>query len=66
VVTLGGDDVAAYREAVAERNFMAMRQAVYVPRTANGSQKLARLVDIVEEATANDRKVVVFSLSKSI
>jgi SNF2 family DNA or RNA helicase len=65
-VTLGGDDFAAYREAVAERNFMAMRQAAYVPGTAMGSQKLARLVDIVEEATANDRKVVVFSFFRRV
>ena len=65
-VTLSGDDFAAYREAVSERNFMAMRQAAYVPGTAKGSQKLARLVDIVEEATANDRKVVVFSFFRRV
>jgi SNF2 family DNA or RNA helicase len=65
-VTLGGDDFAAYREAVAERNFMAMRQAAYVPGTPKGSQKLSRLVDIVEEATANDRKVVVFSYFRRV
>jgi SNF2 family DNA or RNA helicase len=65
-VTLSGDDFAAYREAVSERNFMAMRQAAYVAGTAKGSQKLARLVDIVEEATANDRKVVVFSFFRRV
>jgi SNF2 family DNA or RNA helicase len=45
---------------------MAMRQAAYVPGTAAASQKLARLVDIVEEATANDRKVVVFSFFRRV
>jgi SNF2 family DNA or RNA helicase len=65
-VTLGGDDFAAYREAVAERNFMAMRQAAYAPGTASGSQKLARLAEIVEEATANDRKVIVFSFFRRV
>jgi superfamily II DNA or RNA helicase len=65
-VTLGGDDFVAYREAVADRNFMAMRQAAYMPGTPNGSQKLARLVDIVDEATANDRKVVVFSFFRRV
>jgi SNF2 family DNA or RNA helicase len=65
-VTFGADDFAAYREAVAERNFMAMRQAAFTPGTAVASQKLARLVDIVEEATDNDRKVVVFSFFRRV
>jgi SNF2 family DNA or RNA helicase len=65
-VTFGGDDFAAYRDAVAERNFMAMRQAAFIPGAAAASQKLARLVDIVEEATANGRKVVVFSFFRRV
>jgi SNF2 family DNA or RNA helicase len=65
-VTFGGDDFAAYRDAVAERNFMAMRQAAYMPGAAAASQKLARLVDIVEEALANDRKVVIFSFFRRV
>jgi superfamily II DNA or RNA helicase len=65
-VTFGVDDFGAYREAVAERNFMAMRQAAYLPGTAAASQKLARLVEIVEEATANDRKVIVFSFFRRV
>lgn len=65
-VTFVGDDFAAYRDAVAERNFMAMRQAAYLPGTAVASQKLARLVEIVEEATANNRKIVVFSFFRRV
>jgi SNF2 family DNA or RNA helicase len=65
-VTFGNDDFAAYREAVADRNFMAMRQAAYLPGTAAASQKLARLVEIIEEATANERKVIVFSFFRRV
>jgi SNF2 family DNA or RNA helicase len=56
-----GADLAAYRHAVAERQFMAMRRAAFVPGTTAGSAKLDRLVEIVDEALANGRKVVVFS-----
>src|SRR5262249_44425091 len=65
-VDLEGDDLDAYRDAVAEGNFMAMRRAAYAPGTITGSAKLARLVEIVEEAGANDRKVVVFSFFKDV
>src|SRR5262249_32699001 len=65
-VTFGGDDLVAYPDAVAEGNFMAMRQAAYVPGSGRGSQKLARLVDIVEEATANGRKIVIFSFFRRV
>ncbi len=60
-VELTGADLHAYREAVASRNFMAMRRAAYTPKDVTGSAKLARLVDVVSEVTANGRKVVVFS-----
>ena len=56
-----GDDLAAYRQAVVERQFMAMRRAAFVPATTKGSAKLDRLVEIVDEALENGRKVVVFS-----
>lgn len=60
-VELEGLALAAYRDAVASGNFMAMRRAAYAPGTTTGSAKLARLAEIVEEASANGRKVVVFS-----
>ncbi|MGY0465405.1 DEAD/DEAH box helicase [Kitasatospora sp. cg17-2] len=52
-------DFAAYRAAVAAGNFMAMRRAAYADPAR--SAKLQRLREIVEEAAANGRKVVVFS-----
>ncbi len=60
-VELEGPALAAYRDAVASGNFMAMRRAAYLPATTSGSAKLARLAEIVEESSANGRKVVVFS-----
>ena len=60
-VTFGTADASAYRSAVAEGNFMAMRQAAYAPGNAAGSAKLDRLSEIVEEAASNGRKIVVFS-----
>ncbi|TDB96104.1 SNF2-related protein [Actinomadura sp. 7K534] len=57
-------DAAAYRRAVADGNFMAMRRAAYaVPRK---SAKLGRLLELVEEADANDLKVVVFSYFRDV
>ncbi|MFI0444897.1 DEAD/DEAH box helicase [Actinomadura sp. 6N118] len=57
-------DAAAYRRAVASGNFMAMRNAAYaVPRK---SAKLKRVVELVEEAAANELKVVVFSFFRDV
>ncbi|GAA3413531.1 DEAD/DEAH box helicase [Streptosporangium vulgare] len=57
-------DLAAYREAVADGNFMAMRRAAYaVPET---SAKLQRLLELVDEAAGNDLKVVVFSYFRDV
>jgi len=52
------DDERVYREAVVAGNFMAMRQAAML---ASDSQKMERLIEVVEEAEANDRRVIVFS-----
>ncbi|WP_425005606.1 DEAD/DEAH box helicase [Mycolicibacterium sp. S3B2] len=52
-------DASAYRSAVEQRNFMAMRQATM--KQGLKSTKMQRLVEIVEEAEANGRRVVVFS-----
>ncbi|MFG1999827.1 DEAD/DEAH box helicase [Spirillospora sp. NPDC048911] len=57
-------DAAAYRRAVAAGNFMAMRNAAYAnPRR---SAKLKRVVELVEEAAANELKVVVFSFFRDV
>jgi superfamily II DNA or RNA helicase len=55
----GSADSSAYREAVAAGNFMAMRRAAYAQ--PDESAKLKRLVELVDEAAANDLKVVIFS-----
>ncbi len=60
-VELGSSDGAAYREAVASGNFMAMRRAAYVPGTPQGSAKLDRLAELLDECAAEGAKVLVFS-----
>ncbi|WP_435108661.1 DEAD/DEAH box helicase [Nocardiopsis synnemataformans] len=58
-VPLTAADRTAYRRAVAEGNFAAMRQAAMVE--GRGSGKVQRLLEIVEEAEDNGRRVIVFS-----
>lgn len=65
-VELEGEALAAYRAAVASGNFMAMRRAAYAPGRPDDSAKLRRLVEIVEEAAANNRKIVVFSYFRDV
>lgn len=52
-------DAIAYRDAVMAGNFQAMRQAALLQ--GSDSEKLQRLIEIVEEAEDNGRKVIVFS-----
>jgi superfamily II DNA or RNA helicase len=65
-VELDGKALLAYREAVYAGNFMAMRRAAFAPRTVQDSAKLRRLVEIADEATADGRKVVVFSFFRDV
>ena len=58
---LNGPAADTYRQAVLGRNFMEMRRAAFMTRRAHDSPKLNRLLELVNEAIANDRKVVVFS-----
>ncbi|MDL4817900.1 DEAD/DEAH box helicase [Actinomadura opuntiae] len=57
-------DEAAYRQAVADGNFMAMRRAAYAD--PKRSAKLARLLELVDEADRNGLKVVVFSYFRDV
>jgi superfamily II DNA or RNA helicase len=57
-------DRAAYREAVSEGNFMAMRQAALL--TGRDSEKLLRLRELVDEAKNNGRRVIVFSYFRTV
>jgi SNF2 family DNA or RNA helicase len=71
-VPLDGHALAAYRAAVAEGSFMKMRRAAFdtggVPSEKATAEpgKLDRLVDLVDEATQDGRKVVVFSFFRSV
>jgi SNF2 family DNA or RNA helicase len=65
-VALEGAAMRAYRTAVVEGNFMAMRRAAFDPGTVKGSQKLRRLVEIVSEAADGGRKVIVFSYFRDV
>lgn len=58
-ITMSSEDASAYREAVRTGNVMAMRQAAMKHGTK--SAKMQRLAEIVDEAEANGRRVIVFS-----
>jgi superfamily II DNA or RNA helicase len=65
-VALEGAAMRAYRKAVREGNFMAMRRAAFDPGTVKGSQKLRRLAEIVGQAADGGRKVIVFSYFRDV
>ncbi len=62
----GALDGLAYRAAVRDGNFMAMRRAAFAVRQPRESAKLTRLLELVREAMTNDRKVVVFSYFRDV
>lgn len=57
-------DEQRYRAAVIEGNFAAMRQAALLGGAK--SEKMQRLIDIVQEAEDNERKVLVFSYFRNV
>ncbi|MEU3774796.1 DEAD/DEAH box helicase [Streptomyces sp. NPDC032472] len=61
---LGAGDREAYRAAVRDGNFMAMRRAAYA--RPEKSAKLRRLRELVADAAANGLKVVVFSSFREV
>lgn len=62
----GTEDGAAYRVAVREGNFMAMRRAAFAVRQPRDSAKLTRLLELAREAMATNRNVVVFSYFRDV
>lgn len=56
-------DERVYREAVQAGHFMLMRRAAML---SPQSMKLSRLIEIVAEAEANDRRVIVFSYFRDV
>ena len=63
---LDGAAADRYRTAVASGNFMEMRRAAFLTDNPADSPKLTRLLEIVEEATDNDRKVIVYSYFRDV
>lgn len=63
---LDGAAADRYRRAVASGNFMEMRRAAFLTDNPADSPKLTRLREIVEEATDNDRKVIVYSYFRDV
>lgn len=59
VLPMSDEDLAVYQEAVRDGNFMAMRRAAMIQ--GRDSEKFGRLMEIVAEAVANGRRVLVFS-----
>ena len=50
-----------YQEAIAEQNFMAARRVSWNVDDLNDSSKARRLLEIVEDASEQERKVLIFS-----
>ena len=65
-LTLEGAAAEVYRQAVAQGNFMAMRRAAFLTEVPTDSPKLIRLLEIADEATENNRKVVVYSYFRDV
>ena len=63
-LSMTSSDTRAYRDAVSAGNFMAMRQAAMIGDAK--SAKMDRLIEIVEEAEDNGRRVVVFSYFRDV
>ena len=62
-----GADYAVYTRAVADGNFMQMRQAGMLPEHETAvPSKVERMLEIVEEAFASNRKVIVFSYFREV
>ncbi|MEV7663569.1 DEAD/DEAH box helicase [Paenarthrobacter sp. NPDC089316] len=58
------EDTAVYTDAVAAGNFMAMRRSAMASGTK--SEKMQRLIEIVQEAEDNGRRVIVFSQFRDV
>lgn len=64
--TFGASELDAYRSAVRDGNFMAMRRAAFSGGDPSRSPKLKRLLEIVDEASENGHKIIVFSFFRDV
>ena len=63
-IEFSDEDRAAYEEQVLAGSFMGMRRAAMTSGTA--SNKVDRMSEIIDDATQNSRKVIVFSFFRSV
>ncbi len=61
-----GVDITFYKTMVERGNFMGMRRAAFQPIEGERTSKMERLLDLVEDATSNGQKVIVFSFFTSV
>ena len=55
------EEKKVYRQAISEQNFMAARRVSWQVENPEDSSKARRLLEIVEDAREQDRKVLIFS-----
>lgn len=65
-VNFGEAEAAFYEEAVLNGQLMKMRRAAFQGKTPDQSPKLARLIDICNNAQENGQKVIVFSFFRDV
>jgi len=61
-----GVDTNFYKSAVDNGNFMAMRRAGFMALEGGVTSKMARLLELVEDAFESNQKVIVFSFFTSV
>ena len=61
-----GVDMDYYKAMVARGNFMGMRRAAFNPVSGKRTSKMERLLDLIDDATNNGQKVIVFSFFTSV
>jgi len=64
--TWDGVDQKTYLEFVQRGNFMGMRRAAFIPEVGKQTSKMERLLELIEDAHANNQKVIVFSFFTSV
>ena len=61
-----GVDMEFYKAMVGRGNFMGMRMAAFKPLVGERTSKMERLLELVDDATENGKKVIVFSYFTSV
>ena len=64
--TWDGVDQTSYLGFVQRGNFMGMRRAAFIPEVGKQTSKMERLLELIDDAHANNQKVIVFSFFTSV